>query len=246
MIDTEAQIMLSFKEKIRDGVFNYDIFNKPDEMTEEKVMMVVGATGVGKTTLINRMINYIFGVNYTDTFRFKLIDEAETSQTKSRTKDIHKYTIHHKNFPYKITIIDTLDICSTKGKNEDRKNVEKFRYLFESGAVEAVNAIFIIEKYQTTRLTENQIYIYQMIAQIFGKDVEEVIVVMATSCDDIYDDTEIPKPPQVLETFKEQKIPFKIHYSFNNKSIYAKPKTNTTSLKAQIENAFWNTSTESF
>ena len=87
--------------------------------------MVVGGTGVGKTTLINRMINYIFGVNYSDPFRFKLIEETKLSTIQSQTTDIHKYSIHHKLFPYKLSIIDTPGIYSTIGKKEDKKQLKK-------------------------------------------------------------------------------------------------------------------------
>ena len=234
------------KTSIAEGVFESHIFKKSSTMKEEKVVMLLGATGVGKTTIINRMVNYIFDVNYTDTFRFQLIEETAQSETKSQTKNIHKYTIHHKQFPYILSIIDTPGICSTGGKKEDRNTIEKIRYLFESGKVETINAICIVEKYGTIRLTENQIYVLQTITNIFGKDVCEAIFIMATSCDDIYDDTETPKPPPLLESFAEQKIHFKTHFVFNNKDIYTKPVANIKSRRGQAEMGFWDTSTNTF
>ena len=246
MCDNEIYKYRLTKTQIAEGVFESYIFKKSSTMKEEKVVMLLGATGVGKTTIINRMFNYILDVSYTDTFRFQLIQETGLSETKSQTKDIHKYTIHHKKFPYILSIIDTPGICSTIGKKEDKNMLEKIRYLFESGKVETVNAICIVEKYGTARLTENQIYILQTIAKIFGNDVSEAIFIMATRCDDIYDDTETPKPPPLLESFAEQKIPYKMHFLFNNKDIYTKPVANTKSLKGQVETAFWDTSTNNF
>ena len=106
------------------------------------------------------MINYLFSVSYSDPHHFQLIIETGQTETKSQTTDIHKYTIHHKYLPYKISIIDTLDICSTEGKPEGNKTLEIIRSLFESGKFDTVNAICIVEKYNTISLTNNQIYIY--------------------------------------------------------------------------------------
>jgi energy-coupling factor transporter ATP-binding protein EcfA2 len=60
-------------------------------------ILVMGATGSGKTTLINGMINYIFNVQWEDTFRFQLIQEqtAGRSQVDSQTSRITAYDINH-------------------------------------------------------------------------------------------------------------------------------------------------------
>lgn len=39
--------------------------------------MVLGETGVGKTTLIDAYINHLVGVDYYDKFRYRLIDERK-------------------------------------------------------------------------------------------------------------------------------------------------------------------------
>ena len=100
----------------------------------EKVLMVVGVTGAGKTTLINGMVNYILGVEWKDDFRFKLItEERKESQGYSQTRDITAYTFHPMKgsaVPYTFTVIDTPGFGGTEGLKRDKKITEQIKEFF--------------------------------------------------------------------------------------------------------------------
>lgn len=57
----------------------------------DKTIMLVGATGSGKSTLIEGFANYLFGVNWEDDFRFTLLDLQH--EEKGRLKD--QVSFHH-------------------------------------------------------------------------------------------------------------------------------------------------------
>lgn len=44
---------------------------------EEKTIMLVGATGSGKSTLVDDIVNFVMGVSFDDPFRFTLVQLEE-------------------------------------------------------------------------------------------------------------------------------------------------------------------------
>jgi len=106
----------------------------PTKVLTEKVLMVVGATGAGKTTLINGMMNYILGVEWDDDFRFKLIvEDHRVSQANSQTKSITAYTFYPMKgsaIPYKFTIIDTPGFGDTEGLRRDKEITKQIKEFF--------------------------------------------------------------------------------------------------------------------
>ncbi|XP_071539262.1 uncharacterized protein [Panulirus ornatus] len=188
---------------------------------EEKVIMVVGSTGSGKTTLINGMINYIFGVKWKDSIRFKLISEpTEQNQSRSQTKLITSYTIHHReNFtvPYTLTIIDTPGFGDTSGVMRDREITEQIRSFFSTGGmcgIDHIDAVGFVVQSSLPRLTPTQTYIFDQILSLFGKDIKDNILLLLTFADG--------QNPQVLSGIHESGMPYKKYMKFNNSALFAK------------------------
>ncbi|XP_018430575.1 PREDICTED: uncharacterized protein LOC108803232 [Nanorana parkeri] len=191
---------------------------------ENKVIMMVGETGSGKTTLINTMINFIFGVEWMDDHRIQLIAESsEKSQAHSQTSGVTIYQINHEDefrIPYSITIIDTPGFGDTRGIQYDEKIMRKIREFFRKCPFTEIDAICFVVQSSLARLTPTQKYIYENISSIFGKDIKENIVFFTTFSD--------VQEPKVLSAIIEADVPCKrsedgqpVYFKVNNCMTYA-------------------------
>ncbi|XP_062424597.1 uncharacterized protein LOC134136684 [Rhea pennata] len=189
-----------------------------------KVIMVVGATGSGKTTLINGMINYILGVQWEDNFRFKLIHETTNrSQAESQTSEVTAYEVNfRKGFrvPYNLTLIDTPGFGDTRGIEHDKLITQQIRDAFSApGGTDKIDTICIVVQASLARLTHTQKYVFDSVLSIFGKDVRDNIQILVTFADG--------QTPPVLEAIKTAEVPYAkdakgnpVHFKFNNSSLF--------------------------
>ena len=188
---------------------------------KEKVVMIVGATGSGKTTLINSMINYVFGVEYEDAFRFKLITEddgGKQNQAHSQTSWITAYTIHHQkgfNVDFTLTIVDTPGFGDTRGIDRDSeitKQIRKFFIASGNQGIDHLDVVGFVAQSSLPRLTSTQKYIFDQILALFGKDIGQNIYLLLTFADG--------KVPQVLNGVQEARLPYQEYFKFNNSVIF--------------------------
>uniref|UniRef100_W5LW23 AIG1-type G domain-containing protein n=1 Tax=Lepisosteus oculatus TaxID=7918 RepID=W5LW23_LEPOC len=195
-------------------------FGRKVEEGNNKVIILLGATGAGKTTLINAMINYILGVQWEDRFRFKLIhEETNRSQAESQTSIVTSYELHNqKGFvvPYSLTVIDTPGFGDTRGLSRDKLITEQVKRFFTSpGSVDHIDAVCFVVQASLARLTSIQQYVFDSILSIFRKDIAENILVT------FVDGKDIP----VLGGIEAAGLPCRknqkgkaTHFEFNNSS----------------------------
>lgn len=186
----------------------------------EKVIMMVGATGAGKSTLINGFANYIFGIQWEDDFRFRVIDDSEHNQSESQTKKITAYTFPKREgmkIDYRLTIIDTPGFGDTGGIQRDKEITKVIKSFFSSGGFEGIDqlhGVLFVTTASQPRLTPTQSYIFEAILGIFGKDIEGNIFLMTTFAD--------AQTPKVLGAVREARVPYAKYFKFNNLALYVK------------------------
>jgi hypothetical protein len=219
---------------------------------QHRTVLVMGASGSGKTTLINGMINYIFNVQWEDTFRFQLIQEKQTglSQVDCQTSRITAYDIHHAEgfrIPYSLTIVDTPGYGDTKGLERDLEITEMVRKFFEdkNGIQELDMVGFVVQAF-FPRLSPTQIYIFDSVLSIFGNDLKENINFLLTFADS--------QVPPVLSAIAEAGLPYptdpdtgeSLHHKFDNSGFFCSSHESAGNTVDKFYRFFWRMGMDNF
>lgn len=139
-------------------------------------ILLMGSTGVGKTTFINALVNYIihdslaqgiqgemkvlipssFTVTNRETFQDETVTIGEEDQYEHFSEQGQSATQMCRSFVFpigerRIRIIDTPGICDTRGLDQDKKNLQQiFAYIAQ---FDYLNAICILLQPNEARLT---------------------------------------------------------------------------------------------
>ena len=223
-----------------DGVCKYAIGNPLSGgiSKSERVLVLIGAADSGKETLINGLANYLFGVKFSDSFRFKVVtDEGSGSQANSQTKTINAYSFYSTLFDYTLTVIDTPGFGDTGGLKRDKYIANQIKMFFagkDRGGIDILHGIGFVAQASLARLTPTQKYIFDSVLLIFGKDIVDNIFLIATFAD--------ANAPQVLASAQAANIPFKQCFKFNNSALFA----NSDTDGSEFNSMFWKMGTRCF
>ncbi|KAG7330582.1 hypothetical protein KOW79_006804 [Hemibagrus wyckioides] len=155
-----------------------------------------------------------------------------SNQTKSQTTEITVYEVFDQNNPICLTIIDTPGYGDTVGTQYDKKIAENLYKLFRSDrGVKEIDAVCLVVKASENRLTDRQQYIFDAVLSLFGKDIENNIVIFITHSDGM-------PPDNALEAIKSVGIPCRKdednepeHFLVNNRQTKNRSKKYNKALR---------------
>ncbi|XP_039540453.1 uncharacterized protein LOC120488046 [Pimephales promelas] len=191
-------------------------FGERDKTKPHKTILMVGETGTGKTTLINTMINYMLDVQREDKVWFEITDEqsdrTSAATSHSQTSIITVYEFYPRESKTDLTIIDTPGYGDTRGVEKDKQIAESLLRLFTSEeSVHEVDVVCLVIMVQQNRLSDRQIYIFDSVQSLFGRDTVENIVLLFTHSSGA-------RPKNVLTAVKNAKV--KCAVNDKNQPVY--------------------------
>lgn len=176
-------------------------------------IMVVGETGVGKSTWINALLNYLEGIEIDENIRFLLFDEKQKRKEyekkyrikylgESETDTPEIYEIGPtKPFDNSLQIIDTPGFGDTRGSNYDNKIIKDIKNLLETSKIERIHAICLVLKATETRAHLRLIDIFYNLFSLFGENLKKNFVIILTFSD-------FSSNAPIIDILKNDKLPF--------------------------------------
>ncbi|XP_058622168.1 uncharacterized protein LOC131533735 [Onychostoma macrolepis] len=176
-------------------------FGERDKNKLHKSILMAGETGTGKTTLINAMINYMLGVQREDKVWFEITDDqSDRTSVYSQTSSVTVYGFYLQESLIDLTIIDTPGYGDTRGTELDKEIAVSLHSLSKSEEViHEIHAVCLVIMAHQNRLSDRQIYIFDTVQSLFGRDITENTVLLLTHSDGM-------PPKHTLTAVKEAKI----------------------------------------
>ncbi len=226
---------------VGDGLKKIKI-GKSKNKVQERTILVVGATGTGKTTFLNSMVNYLYDVRQEDKFRLKIVTQADEGNEnwQSKTKDVSAYCFNDTKLPYSLVVVDTPGYGDTDGLAADKRTTGLVKNLFEKkgrNGIDHLDAVCIVVKASDSRLTAQQRHNFNSVLQLFGKDVAPNLFIIATFCD--------ASEPPVKACLRAADIDFSKFFTFNNSAVF-EDYHGKNPLGQAFQTFYWNAGQASF
>jgi GTP-binding protein EngB required for normal cell division len=238
--------MIGQKYETKDGL-DYYIYPQKEltntETNRSSNIMVIGETGVGKSTWLHCFINYLQGIQIEEKNRYYLFDEKKLQDEyeKKYGKKTSGCSVTDRPAIYNIEptvafnnpirLIDTPGFGDVRGEEYD-KNITKYINDLFTNQIETLHSIVLIFKATETRAHDRTKKVLDKLFSLFGEEIKKNLVIVFTFVDDFNDIT-------AFRTLTDEKSPFfnilgnikdLPYFMFNNKAYFTKDIDNFSNI----------------
>ena len=172
------------------------------KLEDSLVFVLTGETGSGKSTHINAMVNYLYGVELDDDFRILLVDDSGKKATGSVTQHITVYKLRFfkemTTSRKSILLVDSPGFGDTRGPKADTFITNAFAMLFQE--LPHLNCVGLVQNATTERLTDRGKAVITNMLELFSKEIKDNLVPVCTFADS--------GRPLCIDGLKEDNVPF--------------------------------------
>lgn len=174
------------------------------ENDEDKVVLLFGSRGAGKTSLIGSIINYLYDVKKEDPFRFVLGKSSEP------TDCLTEYVINRSILSYRVTVVDTPGVLDVKGYKGTSNLIREWfvQQLKETGKFR-LDAITLVLKNDEEELGWPYIHELAEVKRMFGDDLKTNVLPVITHSD-------VLPQPLAVRALAYANVTFLEYYKVNN------------------------------
>lgn len=213
----------------------------PENDLETKTVLLLGETGVGKTTFLNTFLNMVFGVALEDELRLQLQDQMDRAKdsTQSQTEYTTAFTIYRQEGmpqPFNYMVIDTPGLGDTEGERKDKVNEKCLRfYLTNESWIKHLNCVGLVWKASNQKLDGRSQEILSNINKLLGFDIKGMTDILLT-----FSTFEESAATQVI---RKSGINYKEVFHFDNIPLYQCPKQKE---KKKLHAFMWESMVDNF
>lgn len=184
-----------------------------------KCVLLLGETGAGKTTIVNAVVNFMFGVKFLDDFRLQVKDQRVSNDrkaTESQTDFITVYIVYHQEgmmHEFNLIVIDTPGLADTRGIQYQRNVMGQLEmFLTSDYGIDDLSCIGLVAKANTNRDFIFQKDLLREIMSVLGNNVPEITQLFATFA---------VEKPMVDQIVRNAGVEFNDMYEFDNGVLFA-------------------------
>ncbi|KAI1732131.1 hypothetical protein Ddc_00983 [Ditylenchus destructor] len=176
---------------------------------DDKVILLFGPKGSGKTSIVTTILNYLYDVKREHEFRLCMQIPNDLQPTPGLTA----YTFNNTIYPFRITIVDTPGVPELDGYTETSKLIQTWfqKELYENGKFR-LDAMGIVLTSIQEELGVSFIRELTAVQKLFGDDLKSNVMPLITSA-------EVLPQPVAIRSLVMAKVNFLEYYKIENASF---------------------------